>query len=104
MKQLSEKEFESTFTPPMKEVTSTAEEVVNIWPYVENVLESEFADAETDTWDVEYIYFNEPESHQHVLINTGMENIYLVIVVAVAQKAVYGHHLLNLNNKYGLSH
>ena len=104
MKQLTEKEFESTFTPPMTDITSSAEEMINIWPYVEKVLSSEYADAETDSWDVEYVYINQPESHQHILLNTEMENIFLVVVVDVTNKSIYGHHLLNLNQKYGLNH
>ena len=104
MKQLTEEEFESTFTPPMLDITTTAEEVINVWPYVENVLTSDYAEADTGSWDVEYVYINQPESHQHILINTGMENVYLVVVVDIHKRSIYGHHLLNLNQKYGLSH
>ena len=104
MRQLSNDEFESTFTPPMTDITSTAEEVVEVWEYIEGVMYTEYACVETDSWDVEYIYTNQSESHQHILINTGMENVYLIVVVDVHSKSIYGHHLLNLNQKYGLSH
>ena len=104
MKQLTELEFELTFTPPMTDVTDTAVVLVDIWPYTEAVLSSEYADAETENWDVEYVYINQSKSHQHILINTGMANIYFVVVVDVENKSIYGHHLLNLNQKYGLSH
>lgn len=104
MRQLSEKEFEATFTPPMTDITATAEEIVDVWLYIEEVLASEYEGIDTDSWDVEYVYVNQSESHQHILINTGMENVYFVVVVDAHQKEIFGHHLLNLNQKYGLTH
>ena len=88
----------------MIDITATAEQVVDVWPYIEEVLSSEYEDIDTVKWDVAYVYINQSESHQHILINTGMENIYLVVVVDILQKHIFGHHLLNLNQKYGLSH
>ena len=87
----------------MTDVTNTADEVVNVWPYVEIVLSTEFAEQETDSWDVEFVYINQPKSYQHILINTQIENAYLVIVVDVIGKSIFGHHFLNLNQKYGLT-
>ncbi|RJS94159.1 hypothetical protein [Salinisphaera sp. Q1T1-3] len=104
MGRLSEDEFEATFTPPMTDVTTSVVAMVDVWPYIERVLASEYEAFETDSWDVEYVYINRPESHLHLLINTGMENVYLVVVVDILEKEIYGHDLLNLNQKYGLGH
>ncbi len=103
MKELTEEEFQATFSPPMSDVTSTADEVVSIWPYIELVLADDFADFDTSEWDVEHVYMNATGSYQHVLIDTGMENVYLILVVDVRAKAIHGHHLLNLNQKYSLT-
>lgn len=104
MKQLTDAEFESTFTPPMIDITSNAEELLDIWPYIDKVIAAEYATAETDDWDVQYVYMNQPGSHQHILIDTGMPNIYLVVVITVRERVIFGHYLLNLNHKYQLDH
>ncbi len=87
----------------MKDVTQEAEELVEPWGYIEEVLSTEYKDQETDEWYTEYVYENTPRTHQHILVNTGMENVYLVIVVDISRRAIWGHHLLNLNQKYGLT-
>lgn len=102
---LSRAAFDATFTPPMRDITATAEEAaVDIWPYVDRVLATEYADADTDAWDVDYVYANPTKPYQHVLIHTSMAQVYLVVVVNVARRAVHGHHLLNLNRLYNLDH
>ncbi len=104
LKPLSEIEFQATFTVPMTDITTSAEEVVDVWPYIETVLDSEYKSANTEDWDVDHVYINQTETHQHLLINTGMKNVYLVVVIAVAERQIYGHHLLNLNQNYGIAH
>ena len=101
---LTDEEFDETFSAPMKDVTQAAGEIVEVWPYLDSVFKKEFSEAETDGWEVEYVYINEPETHQHILVNTRMENVYLVVVVDIGSREIFGHYLLNLNEKYGLSH
>ena len=86
----------------MENVTSTAEEVVDVWPYIEQVLATDFAELDTDDWNVDYVYINAAGTYQHLLVDTCVENVHLVVVVDMSSKTIYGHHLLNLNQKYGL--
>lgn len=88
----------------MKDISSMAQEVINPWPYIEKVLATEFVAAETDSRDVGSVYINHAGTHQHVLVNTAMDNAYLAIIVDVENKNIPGHHFLNLNKKYGLTH
>jgi hypothetical protein len=101
---LSDEEFDATFSAPMNDITQTAEEIVEVWPYLDSVFRKEYTEADTDSWDVEFVYINESETYQHILVNTQMENIYLVVVVDIGNREIVGHHLLNLSKKYGLSH
>ncbi|MDH0029706.1 MULTISPECIES: hypothetical protein [unclassified Acinetobacter] len=39
MRELSEKEYQATFFPPMLDVTETAEEIVDLWDYADPVIE-----------------------------------------------------------------
>lgn len=101
---LTRAEYDATFCAPMNDVTSTAEPVVDIWSYLDAVFACQFADMATDEWDVEYVYQHPTERWLHVLLGTGMENIHLVVVIDLRQPSILGHHLLNLNQRYGLSH
>jgi len=103
LRQLTEAEFEATFATPMRNVTQSAREIVEIWPYAEAAIARDFPDAHTCNWDAEYVYEDPSARWQHILINTEMPNAYLVIVVEVASKSIVGHHFLNLNRKYGLT-
>jgi len=100
---LTESEFEATFGVPMRDVTSSAQELTNIWPYAQAAMVEDFPDAHTCNWNTEYVYEHPSAKWQHILINTEMPNAYLVIVVEVASKSIVGHHFLNLNRKYGLT-
>jgi hypothetical protein len=53
--------------------------------------------------DIEHVYVAGDERHTHVMLNWGVLNLYLVILVSHETDAVLGHHLLDLKEKYGLS-
>lgn len=104
LKVLSEDEFNQTFSPPMQDVTDSASVLVDIWPYAEEVIKSDFSGLDHKSWDVEYVYEDCRKKFQHILIGTSIENAYIVIVICTELKSVIGHHFLNLNKKYGLGH
>ncbi|EKE87658.1 hypothetical protein [Idiomarina xiamenensis] len=101
---LSSTEFNRTFSIPMRDISDSAEKIVDIWPYLTQVLADEYAEVDTGAWDTEYVYENPQQTHQHVLINAGMENVYLVVVIDIDNRCIFGRHLLNLNQLYNLSH
>ena len=97
-RELTEAEFKDTFTAKMVNVTETATDVLNIWPYVEavpiRVLDGHFVEA---------VYRGEDNRFDHVLVMTESKNVYLVVVVDLVQDAIYGHRLLDVNQEYGLT-
>lgn len=102
MRELSRSEFEATFIKPMVNVTTTAEEVVEIWPYADSAIAAAFPDVQAQHWDVGYVYESSDRKYQHVLIETHQENVYLAIVIDKADKVIIGHHKLNLGALYGI--
>jgi hypothetical protein len=103
LRQLSESEFEATLAASMRNITESAQELVEIWPYAKAAMARDFPGVHTCNWDVEYVYEHPSGKWQHVLINTEMTNAFLVLVIEVAPKSIVGHHFLNLNRKYGLT-
>ncbi|MDJ0365610.1 hypothetical protein QMK33_10635 [Hymenobacter sp. H14-R3] len=93
--------FNQTFQPPMQDVTKTAEQLLDIWHYVDAI---PFVDFDGFTLgDVAYVYLNPTGLYQHILIATEDQNVFLVVVIDVLNKGIYGHHLLNLIELYGLA-
>lgn len=100
---LPEERFLETFFPPMQDVTKSAEEIVDIWEYTEAVLSTEFSGRDTQGWDVAHVYRSSSNAWLHVLVATDVSDAYIVIVIEVAKREIFGHHFLNLREKYGLT-
>ena len=102
-KLLSDKEFHATMVDPLCEPPATDDsKPVDIWLYIESIPESDFENHSIGDNDVEMVRRTGDGKYDHVLIPTETKNVYLVILVDIGQGQVHGHHLLNLNQKYGI--
>ena len=104
MNELSEKEFQKTFGDKMTDITlMEIEEPIDIWNYVEELTKRKAVDQYVfDRQLVELIYRNDQNTYDHVLLPTENKNIFMVIVVDLKKKKIFGHRILNLNEKYRL--
>jgi hypothetical protein len=100
-RKMSVEAFNDTFQAPMQDVTATAEQLLNIWPYVDAIPLTDLDGFALD--DVAYVYLNPSGNYQHVLIATENKNVFLVIVIDVKWVKIQGYHLLNLIELYGLA-
>jgi hypothetical protein len=105
IKQLTEKEFKSTFSGKMHDVTYSADEIANIWEYIERLEKEKYylTDAIIEEGNVEYVYANSENTYCHILVATAKKNIYLTIVANINKKDISGHYLLDLNKEYSIS-
>ena len=99
---LSQEAFLATLVDPMANVTARANPLVDIWPYVDQIPEGDLKGFVIEHGLVELVYRTGDDRFDHVLIPTLTKNVYLVIVVLRTEPKVFGHHLLNLNEQYGL--
>ncbi len=102
LRELSRPEYEATLRAPMRDVTSTAEEVVDLWPYAERALREAFPQACNCDLEVGYVYEAADGSYQHILVPSHESNVYLVVIVDKEAKAILGHYRLNLGALYGV--
>jgi hypothetical protein len=101
--QLTEIEFKSTFTEKMIDVTETAEPVVDIWPYVQQLMADRIVHKYTfENALVEKVYRNQTNTFDQVLLPTPDKNIFIVIIIDLINEKIKGHYQLNLNEKYNL--
>jgi hypothetical protein len=103
IRELTEVEFKACFGRKMKNVTSSPDASVDIWPYARQAADaSAVSSAAVENSSVEYVYRSNDDHYDHVLIPAGRKNVFLVIVVDGKRGAVFGHRILNLNVEYGL--
>ena len=102
-RRLTKSEFKATCTPKMHNVTETATDVLDIWPYVDSVAAADLEGHSINDGLVEYVYRSAENRFDHVLVVTRTKNVYLVVVVDLACDSIYGHMLLDLNREYGLA-
>jgi hypothetical protein len=75
----------------------------DFWPYFELIPNEDFdghdfSDGEvTNAWTMPTSYY------QHVLIHCETPNVFLVLVLDLRRRQVHGHHVLDLNEFYGLT-
>jgi hypothetical protein len=100
---LNENQFLATFAAPMRDVTREATNVIDIWPYVASVPQKDLRGHEVYDQFVEYVYRDATGRFDHVQVMTKTKNVYLTVVVDLKRNSIYGHHLLDLNEKYGVT-
>ena len=77
--------------------------VIDIWPYVRAVPAQDL-DAHTvaEGQLVDVVYRTATGSFDLVHVPTTRQNVYLVVVIDVANDRIHGHHLLDLNTEYDI--
>ena len=100
---LSQEEYQQTFLAPMRDVTKTAEPILNIWPYVDAIPTADLDEFALLDGIVKHVYLHPNERYEHVLISTEDDNAFLVIIIDLVAVSIYGHHLLDLVQLYGLT-
>ncbi len=98
---LSEDEFLACFAKPMRDVTAVAEQVLDIWPYVDSVVLP--MSEVTEVHDVARVYRDGRGRFDQVLVGTDAPEVFLVIVIDLGTRAIHGHRWLDLRTKYGAS-
>ena len=103
MRLLDDASFHATFGGRLRDVThGDAADAIDIWPYVDRIPRDDVLPFDAAGRDVEHVYRTDDGRFEHVLIATDTKNGYLVVVIDLKAKQVHGHHVLNLNEKYGL--
>ena len=99
-RELTQDEFDATFLPPMREVTRATEEIVDLWGYVDPLIESQYHNCSTWDWRVAYIYESQDSAYQHILVPVPRDNTYLTVVVDKKDRCIFGHFTLDLGLLY----
>lgn len=99
---LSADEYQETLQPGMINVTKSADEVVDLWTYADQVIEMAYHSCTAWDWKVVHIYETPDGEWQHIGIPVPSDNTYLVVIADKDNRSIVGHYILDLAAKYGL--
>jgi hypothetical protein len=102
MKRLNEEEYKETFFAPMKRVEKDSGPPFDFWEYFEQIPETHFQNHDCSSGQVDYAWNDSSGRYQHVLVNSEDQNVFMVLVLDLLSRCVYGHRILDLNKEYGL--
>jgi hypothetical protein len=100
-KLLSAGEYQETLHPGMINVTESADEVIDLWAYADQVIEDVYHSCTAWTWRVAHIYETPDGRYQHIGIPVPINDTYLVVIADKHLRGTVGHFILDLAAKYG---
>ena len=84
----------------MLDVTSSAEEIVDLWEYASEIVDTNYPDAGEWDWRVMFIYESRDGRFQHLNIPVPVSNTYLSVVVDKPSRKILGHYVLDLQAEH----
>ena len=102
MRLLSDLEFQATFSSRMSRVEADGIPPLDVWPYFEAIPPLDFGGYDCSEGSVDTVYRDGSGRFEHILVSSLDPNVFMVLVVDLHAKQVFGHHLLNLRILYGL--
>ena len=103
MRKLNEDEYKATVTPNPVSISPDEAPPFDFWPYFDAIPLEDLGGHDFSGGEVPYAWRMPGGSYEHVLVGCPTPNVFLVLVLDVADRSVTGHHLLDLNKLYGLT-
>jgi len=101
---LTEAEFKETFGSGMTNITELEiDDPIDIWKYAHELTQNgELNSYVYERELVEYVYRNNSNTYDQILLPSEKQNVFLVIVIDILKNEIYGHRLLDLNKEFGV--
>ena len=96
-RQLTEGEFQATFTHRMDPISTSSPQPFDYWPYFEEIPPVDLRGLDFSGGQVDAIWQSSGGRYQHVMIRSNQKKVSLVLVLIVPEKRVYGHRILDLS-------
>ena len=103
MRRLTDDEFKATVADQRERVGLDEGPPFGFWDYFEAIPAEDLGGHDFSEGRVSYAWNMRGTAYQHVLVECGTANVFLVLVLDVPGRAVAGHHLLDLNRLYGVT-
>jgi hypothetical protein len=102
VRRLTEDEYKATTVPEKERVGLDEEPPFDFWEYFIAIPPEDFGGHDFSQGVVSYAWNMRRTPYQHVLVKCETPNVFLTLVLDLTGRSVAGHHLLDLNQIYGL--
>lgn len=102
MKLLTEEEYLASMAEPMRRLSSDEAPPIEFWDYFDAIPESHFEGHDCSAGQVTNVWKHPAGLYQHVLVNSDDKNVFMVLILDLSARCVFGHRLLDLRKEYGL--
>jgi hypothetical protein len=99
---LSREQYLATFSGKNVEMESEPFNVPFVWNYVRNIPKQDYEGFEVEEDQIPYVYETGDGRFEHVFVSTKTANVFMLILLNNDEENIYGHHLLDLNEEYGI--
>jgi hypothetical protein len=101
--EINKQDYLQTMAGGMIDVTQNPSTVVDIWPYVHQLVQRSIVlPYILKKQLVEKVYRSSNNVYDHIILPTADKNNFVVLVVDRTAEKIYGYHLLDLNVEYAL--
>jgi len=99
---LTEEDLRATMGTPHDARAAGRPRTLPLGDYFRSIPARDLEGHDPTTFEVERVYRDPTHRWIHVMLNPGLVNVYLVIVVDDRDRQIVGHRLLDLGREYGL--
>lgn len=100
---LTESAFQATMGSGMERIGPHEAPPFDFWPYFEAIPEEDFGGYDCSSGLVTRVWQARDGRYQHVLVNSHHPDVFMVLVLDLEGRRVFGHRLLDLPSAYGLN-
>jgi hypothetical protein len=87
----------------MKQLPTETGSPFPFWDYFDAIPTADFEGHDCSAGSVSYVWEHPTGRFQHVLVDSNDKNVFMVVVLDIPGRTVFGHRLLELNREYGLT-
>jgi hypothetical protein len=100
---LDETAFQKTFGNKMVRVGASGNTPVPFWSYVDDIPIADFQGFDCSAGSVQWVWREDGGRFEHILIDAKEDkDVFMVVVLDLLNKEVFGHRLIDFKREYGL--
>lgn len=100
---LDQEAYGKTFGKKMRRVDAGGNAPFPFWSYVDQIPQEDFQGYDCSEGSVQWVWRGDDQRFAHLCIDTKQDkDVFMVIVLDLAQKKVAGHRLMDFKREYGL--
>ena len=99
---ISRDSYLKTFSGENKRMETEDFNIPYIWNYVNEIPNHDYKGYEIAQGQIPYVYETGDGKFEHVFVSTKTSNVFIIVLLNNEKEEIYGYHLLDLDEEYGI--